>query len=76
MKATWRIIVRISLVLVALGLICGLVGIFTGGSIARVQNALNTGYDFNSYVDIGKQFFADATKTAQGLYQQVLGLIH
>ena len=26
MKATWRIIVRISLVLVALGLICGLVG--------------------------------------------------
>ena len=41
MKATWRIIVRISLVLVALGLICGLVGIFTGGSIARVQNALN-----------------------------------
>ena len=33
MKATWRIIVRISLVLVALGLICGLVGIFTGGKV-------------------------------------------
>ena len=75
MKATWRIIGRISQILIALGVICGLVGIFTGGSIARVQHALNSGYDLNSYVDIGKKFFADATKTAQTLYQQVLGLI-
>ena len=36
MKATWRIIVRISLVLVALGLICGLVGIFTGSTITAI----------------------------------------
>lgn len=76
MRATWRIIGRISLVLIALGLICTLVGIFTGGSIARVQNALNSGYDLNSYVEIGKKFYADSTQWIQWLIQQVQNLFH
>lgn len=75
MKATWRTIGKISMVLIALGLICVLVGFFTGGSLARVQSTMNANYDVNSYIGIGKKFFADVTQGIQWLIAQANALM-
>jgi len=57
MKATWKAIGIISAILLGLAIVCVVVGMFTGGSTERLQEALNANYDVQYYLGLGKRFF-------------------
>ena len=71
MKTTWKVIGRATLILVALGFICILVGIFTGGSLSRIESTLNANYDVDAYIGIGKTFYSYVEQGVKWIIAQV-----
>ena len=55
MNTTWRIISVLSIIIIILGVVCIAVGLFTGGSMERINQALYSSYNVDFYKNLGNQ---------------------
>lgn len=61
MKTVWKVVSIIGIAALTLGVICIVVGFFTGGSVSRIIDTIFATYDMDYYLSLWQQLVANVT---------------